>query len=87
MAPQDDMRFVYEQACRFVQARPWEPDLQRAGIAEPPAGSIFVELLNDPEPEAVAFVRERGWPDAGQEPADPNIAEVHAIFECLSQAN
>jgi len=25
--------------------------------------------------------------DGGQQPADPNTASVHAIFECLSQAS
>ena len=104
MAPQDDMRFVYEQARRFVQARPWERlghaslyldlkvgswqevcaqhfssdsasalflfpgrenllGLQRGGMAEPPAGSIFVELLDDPvAPKPIAAAREHGWP-------------------------
>ncbi len=104
MAAKDDMHFVYEQARRFVSARPWERlahgslyldlkvgswqeacaqhfsndsvsalflfpghqnllDLQRAGMAEPPAGTIFVELLDDPAPpEAIAAVREHGWP-------------------------
>jgi hypothetical protein len=38
-------------------------DLQRAGMAEPPAGTIFVELLDDPvPPEAIAAAREHGWP-------------------------
>jgi hypothetical protein len=38
-------------------------DLRRAGMAEPPAGTIFVELLDDPAPpEAIATAREHGWP-------------------------
>jgi hypothetical protein len=32
-------------------------------MAEPPAGTIFVELLEDPAPpEAIAAAREHGWP-------------------------
>ena len=38
-------------------------DLRRAGMAEPPAGTIFVELLDDQaSPETIAAVRENGWP-------------------------
>src|SRR6266849_1736462 len=104
MAANDDLRFVYEQARRFVSARPWERlahaslyldlkvgswqkvcaqqfstgstnalflfpghrnllDLQRGGMAEPPAGSIFVELLDDQAPpQAIAAARDNGWP-------------------------
>jgi hypothetical protein len=104
MAANDDLRFVYDQARRFVSARPWERlgtaslyldlkvgswqdacaqhfssgsrsvlllfpghrnllDLQRGGMAEPPAGTIFVELLDDPDsPEATTEAREHGWP-------------------------
>lgn len=104
MAATDDLRFVYEQAGRFVSARPWERlghsslyldlkvgswqqvcaqhfsngsttalflfpgrrnlrDLQRAGMAEPPAGTIFVELLDDrASPETIAAVCANGWP-------------------------
>jgi hypothetical protein len=104
MAAKDDMHFVYEQARRFVSARPWERlgqaslyldikvgswhevcaqhftnssasalflfpghqnllDMQRRGLGEPPAGTIFVELLDDHvSPEALAKLREHGWP-------------------------
>jgi hypothetical protein len=104
MAANDDLRFVYEQARRFVSARPWEHlahaslyldlklgswqeacaqhfsngpmnvlflfaghrnllDVQRAGMAEPPAGTIFVELLDDrASPATIAAAREAGWP-------------------------
>ncbi len=104
MAANDDLRFVYEQARRFVSARPWERlahaslyldlkvgswqevcaqqfstgstnalflfpghrnllDLQRGGMAEPPAGSIFVELLDDQAPpQTIAAARDNGWP-------------------------
>jgi len=104
MAANDDLRFVYEQARRFVSARPWERlapaslyldlkvgswhdacaqlfsngstsalflfpghqnlrDLQQRGMAEPPAGSIFVELLDDhAPPDLIATLREHGWP-------------------------
>jgi hypothetical protein len=104
MSANDDLLFVYEQARRFVSARPWERlehsslyldlkvgswqevcaqqftrgsasvlflfpgrrnmrDLQRAKMAEPPAGTIFVELLDDRvSPEAIARVRANGWP-------------------------
>jgi hypothetical protein len=99
-----DLSFVYEQASRYVRARPWERlgpaslyldlkvgswqevcaqhfsngpvsalfvfpgrrnmlDLQKAGMAEPPAGTIFVELRDGGDsPETFAAVREYGWP-------------------------
>jgi len=104
MAANDDLRFVYEQARRFVSARPWERladaslyldlkvgswqeacaqhfsngstnalflfpghrnmlDLKRGGMAEPPAGTIFVELLdNQAPPQTIAAARDNGWP-------------------------
>src|SRR5258708_23369018 len=104
MAANDDLRFVYEQARRFVSARPWERlahaslyldlklgswqeacaqhfsngpmnvlflfaghrnllDVQRAGMAEPPAGTIFLQLLDDrPSPATIPAARDAGWP-------------------------
>src|SRR2546425_5276751 len=109
MAAKDDLHFAYEQARRFVSARPWERlgqaslyldlkagswhevcaqhftnssatalflfpghqnllDMQRRGLGEPPAGTIFVELLDDRvPPESIAELREHGWP-AGLRP-------------------
>jgi hypothetical protein len=104
MADQEDLRFLYEQARRYVTARPWERlagasvyldlkagswykacvehisngrssvvlvfpghrnmlDYQRAGLAEPPAGTIFVELIDDPSStQTRAEIAEYGWP-------------------------
>jgi hypothetical protein len=104
LAAKDDLSFVYEQARRYIIARPWERlagaslyldlkvgswhsacaqhvgngpmsallvfpghrnmlDLQRAGLAEPPAGTIFVELVDDRDsPHVDATARQYGWP-------------------------
>src|SRR3989442_7718301 len=38
-------------------------DMQRRGLGEPPAGTIFVELLDDRvPPEGIAELREHCWP-------------------------
>lgn len=104
IAGEGDLRFLYEQARRYVAAKPWEPlarvslylnlkagswhevcaqhfsngplnalfvfpgrrdmrDLQKAGLAEPPAGSIFVELVDSEEsPESIREATGYGWP-------------------------
>jgi len=89
MTDRGDLQFLYQQAHRYVTARPWERladkslyldlkvgswleacfqhisngprtvgllfpghrtllDLQAAGLSEPPAGTIFVELIDEP---------------------------------------
>ena len=104
MADLDELRFAFEQARRYVMARPWErlggtslyldlkagswfqacvehvsngqrtvafifpghrnmPDFQRAGFSEPPAGTIFVELVDEPSTQALAELAKYGWPD------------------------
>jgi hypothetical protein len=103
VAGEEDLRFLYEQARRYVEARPWEQlasaslylDLkvgswhevcaqhftngplnalvvfpgrrnlfenQKAGLAEPPAGTIFVELVDRDSRESVREARQYGWP-------------------------
>jgi len=106
VAELSDLRFVYEQARRYVMARPWERlagaslyldlkvgswlevcaqhltngqnnvvfvfpghrnmlDFQRAGLSEPPAGTIFIELIDDQSvTPADAGISDYGWPTA-----------------------
>jgi hypothetical protein len=103
MSGEDDLRFLYEQARRYVVAKPWEPfanaslhldlkvgswheacaqhisngplnallvfpgrqnmlGLHKAGLAEPPAGTIFVELVVGEPMDGSHEALEHGWP-------------------------
>ena len=109
VAELSDLRFVYDQARRYVMARPWERlagaslyldlevgswlevcaqhltngqnnvvfvfpghrnmlDFQRAGLSEPPAGTIFIELIDDQSvtPTMRAFRTMAGRPRYGR---------------------
>jgi len=115
MADEEDLRFLYEQARRYVAAKPWERlartslyldlkvgswheacaqhfsngplnalflfpgrrnmlEIQKAGLAEPPAGTIFVELVDRESPESMREARQNGWP-AGLKPI-PNFQAI-----------
>jgi hypothetical protein len=103
MAGDEDLRFLYEQARRYVAAKPWEQlartslyldlkvgswheacaqhfsngptnallvfpgrrtlvEIQKAGLAELPAGTIFVELVDRESRESIRQARQYGWP-------------------------
>jgi hypothetical protein len=103
VAGRDDLRFLYEQARRYVAAKPWEQlattpmhldlkagswyevcaqhfstgprnalfvfpgrvnlfELQKAGLGEPPAGTIFVNMVDGESSESRREAEQFGWP-------------------------